>query len=308
MRPVDSIESAIGVLSAGEAADCSLALAYSRDVAPQDRFLWDAALAYFETRAPERHWTYFGAWLSRTLEAGQPAELAVRRLLSRIEPCDRSIGLLENLGQIASEPRFKNLKPWCASQAGLWLELARGWSEQPACSSLYHCSHNLFLRLARIMSPLLRMSDRSDLSLQCLKAILRHQVPPQNSSFLSFPASMVDAMGVECLAPLLNLLETAANRLDLATLKSFKKKKASDPTNEPSVQLCFNALIALVAHPDWELTEADSLRIPRTILWALVEILYHLPEQKFQLLPNETKDAFVERLSPLQRLLELCRP
>ena len=52
---MESVTEALVVLRTGDTLECAKALAYSRDVAPQDKTLWAAALDYFQQRAPEEH-------------------------------------------------------------------------------------------------------------------------------------------------------------------------------------------------------------------------------------------------------------
>lgn len=102
---METVAEALASLGSGSTVECARALAYARDVAPQDETLWQAAMEYFEEKAPPELWGYFGFWLSRTMA---------------------------QLTELMGETRFRNLRDWTASQADLWLELVRGWNEQPA--------------------------------------------------------------------------------------------------------------------------------------------------------------------------------
>ena len=287
-------------------ADCAAALAYSRDVAPEDPALWAAALEYFTRRAPEAHWGYFAPWLSRGLSAGQPVELAIRRLLSELQPCRRSQALLTSLGNLMCEARFRNLIGWVSTRGTLWLELVRAWTEQPTCAESYDCSHNLILSLARCVIGRLPEQEQRELSLACLQALVKHHLPPAHAALFSLPEGLQQALGPESIPTLLDLLKLGAADLDPALLKSHTRKKAADPTNIPAVQLCFHGLLGFLAHPEWEIPKpARPTGINRKVLSGLIDLLYHYPRSNLSRLPGETREDYVGRLPPLGRLLAI---
>lgn len=305
---MESVAQAVASLRSGSTVECAGALAYARDVAPHDETLWQAAIEYFEEKAPPELWGYFGFWLSRTMAAGRPAEVAVRRLLSSIRPLDRNERWLAQLTELMGETRFRNLADWTASQADLWLELVRSWNEQPACSADYACSHNLILGLARCVLGKLERSQQTRLSEACLKALLKHHLAPAHASLSGLPDAMERALSPASIPVLLTLLEREAVGLEPAQLRQFTKKKAANPTNVPAIQLCFHGLLTLVAHPDWDLRAASRpLAVPRKVMSALIDLLYHSPLRKLQRLPGETSAVYVERLPPLSQLLDLCQ-
>lgn len=305
---MESVAQAVAILRSGSTVECARALAYARDVAPHDATLWQAAIEYFAEKAPPELWGYFGVWLSRTMAAGQPAEVAVRRLLSSIRPLERNERLLAQLAELMGETSFRNLGDWTASQPELWLELVRGWNEQPACSEAYACSHNLILGLARCVVRKLEMPQQTRLSEACLEALLKHRLAPAHACLSGLPDAMERALSPASIPVLLNFLELGAVGLEPPQLRQFTKKKAANPTNVPAIRLCFHGLLTLVAHPDWDLRAASRpLAVPRKVMSALIDLLYHSPQRTLQRLPGETSAVYVERLPPLAQILELCQ-
>jgi hypothetical protein len=276
---------------------------WSRDREPANEELWEAVLEYFEQRCPDQHAGYFPAWLSRTMST-EHADRTFRRLFSRLGRCSIQEFMLRAFGERMREPGFANLAQWAAGRGELALELLRGWKGQAAVSESYSCSQRVVAAGAAVFARGLAGEQAEDWALLQFECLLQHALPPSHGVLGDLPGEAFTHLpGPRALPVLLQLLARGLEGIDGKLLKSYTRKKSSHPCNHPGLFLAFAAIQGLLAHPEVASCLAElEVAVETPLLEGLLEILYHLPEQRLRRRQNESLHDYARRLPPLGEL------